>query len=74
MREKTQYQISNRWKNGTVQNMLLKCEYLHDMDTILLGTDDGDGKNHENETDGGNYLFAQMSSIFMVIFLCFVLN
>ena len=74
MREKTQYQISNRWKNGTVQNMLLKCEYLHDMDAILLGTDDGDNKVRENETDGGNHLFAQMSSIFMVIFLYSVLN
>ena len=39
MRETTEFVITNRWNDRNVTRMLLKCEQEHDLDALLMETD-----------------------------------
>ena len=59
MRETTQHTITTRWQDRNVTRMLLKCEQLHDLDVLLLQSDDDTETNGCSRTS--NYLILYIT-------------
>ena len=71
MRETTQFVITNRWNDRNVTRMLLKCEQEHDLDALLMETDNtkvisGNEANMGNLC-AGNFNFILGNFVFTLI-------
>ena len=71
MRETTQFVITNRWNDRNVTRMLLKCEQEHDLNALLLETDNtkvisGNEANMGNLC-AGNFIFILWNFFFTLI-------